>query len=217
MGKCPYDFSLRSRQAIISFLTPKGRSYVTWRNGYAPLTWNIKCHSYDSSGHNHGQYDYPIDHAHDAAWSAWLQQMANPRLEERNEDRLFWQACEDGLNGYRHGYATVWPGEKIDGKFAVVGNSGGYLCLESWHGHRLWHRCGGGADDFLAWLRELPFKQLRELYKVVVCLDQDVQPEAEVSYQFHLQRMYWEEEHIHKLAMAFPHEVEGNYTAGAFI
>ncbi|MBE9109314.1 hypothetical protein IQ273_07785 [Nodosilinea sp. LEGE 07298] len=217
MGKCPYDFSLRSRQDIITFLTRRGRSYFTWRTGYAPLTWNIKCHRYDNSGHNRGRKDYPINCAYDAVWSAWLEQIANPCTGERNEDRLFWQACEDGLRDYRYGYATVWPGEEIDGKFIVLGRSGGYLCLESWNGHRLWHRGSGGADDFLDWLRELPFRQLRELYKLVVCLDQDIQPEAEISYQFHFQRMQWEEEHIHKLAMTFPHEAVGNYTAGAFI
>lgn len=215
MAKCPYNFSLRSRTDIIGFLTERKRAYFTWRTGYAPLTWNIKVYDYDSSGLNRGQPDYPITRRYDVAWQQWLQEIANCCTGETNEEQLFWRACEDGLRYYLEDY-TVWPGDDVDAKFAVLGRSGGYLCLEKWNGHQLWHCGHGGAADFERFLQKLPFKELRELYKLVVCLDRDIQPEAEVSHQFHFYRADWEQENAESLAHPYPlNNLSGWYTRAA--
>jgi hypothetical protein len=215
--KCPYKFPLRSRDDIIGFLTSGGRSYFTFRTGYAPLTWNIKVYSYDKSGLNHGQPYCSLNRDYDDGWAQWLQETANRCTGETNEDQLFWRACEDGLRYFLEGDYTIWPGDEADATFAVLGRSGGYLCLKTWNGHQLWHYRNGGREDFEQFLGELPYRELRQLYKLVVSLDQDIKPDAEVSHQFSFYRSQWEEDHTHELAMEFPHRVPGNYTCGAFI
>ncbi|MBW4473954.1 MAG: hypothetical protein KME45_26810 [Stenomitos rutilans HA7619-LM2] len=216
MLRSPYAFPLRSRQAIISFLTnktPKRCAYFG-RHTYYPLAWNIKVYNSDETGWNNGNPDYSVTSEYDAAWEAHLATVAHCRTGETFRDLYFSGACEDGLRYYLNGYAG-------DCKFTIEGRSGGWLCMTQWMDTTQWMIDatikGGNSTDFIEYLQTLPFKRLRELYRLVVKLDRDIQPDEEVSYQFNFRRYLWEQEHREEQAQRYPEAVPANFTAGAFI
>ena len=213
MPRIPYSFPLRSRRAIVEFLTnPKRRRW--YHHTLYPLCWNIKVYRYDETGWNNGDPNEPVSAAYDTAWTAHLTATANCRTGETFQDRYFAWACDDVLRHYFEGYYTIYPGDPADCTFTVEGRSGGWLCLTQWQGKTI---SGGYSDDFTQWLEELPYETLRGFYRLIVQLDHDLQPEAEISHQFNFRRTLWEEEHREEQAKHYPEAVPANFTAGMFI
>lgn len=211
--KNPYNFGLKSRRDIIDFLTEGGRHYYD-RHGSYPLSWNIKVYRYDETGNNNGNPDYAIDPALNDAWEAHLEEKANYCSGETYGSQYFWRACEEGLSYFFDCDVTVYPGDVVDCKFYALGRMGGHLCLAEWEGHDLARM---GKDDFQEFLENLDYQRLRQLYRFVVCLDKDINPERELSYNFNFLRSEWESEYKEEQALKFPYALPENYREGAAI
>ena len=177
--KCPYNFSIKSRRGMTEFLLSNG-GYSAWRQGTYPLEWDAKVRRPDMTGRAYGEGE-PVAAALDEQWEEYLND--NPEL--------FWHICEDAARTYLEDEYTSYPGaDQGDWRFHLVGRSGGHLVLASWRGYQLE---GLYEDSFEEFLNELSFPELRALYRGVVCLDKDVNPDLEFSWALNFHRVIWEE------------------------
>lgn len=185
MPQHPYDFSARSRQAMIDAITDVGGNSWGYHERY-PITFNIKVHSFDwMMGRKGGE---KVNPALDDTWEAKIE----------NDPHFFDNTCEEALNYHMEGDYTSYPGDdQGDWEFAQMGRSGGWLVLERWDGRTL---RGLSADDFaeeLADAEEWSMSDLRKFYKGIQCLKRDLSKEQiylELEHHANFRRYQWEQE-----------------------
>jgi hypothetical protein len=189
-----YSFPLSDRDNMMVFLANhKNYHPMNYNNGGYVLAWDIKVRgSIDTTGRNHGkESDFEHSPEFDERWNAYV---------EENYSNIFDEACNDGLRQYTDGDWVPYDEEESGYKFYTNGRSGGYLILQDWPGPTPtgWASCKmtfSGRTDFIEYLKDLSDQDLAKLYKVVVCLDHDLEnPHEEISYQFGWQREQMEEE-----------------------
>lgn len=180
--KAPYTFPLRSRAAMVEFLTRDGRSYGYRRFRFA---WNVKAHAARFDGDTLRKINPDLDPAFDSTWDAHC---------DKNGDSMFWVWCGNAARVVSDGDWTSYPGDdQGDWDFAFAGRSGGWLVLQKWRGRDM---VDLDPSDFLdpeIW----PFADLRAFYRGIVCADQDFTPAkaaAEIEYFAACDRGIWEEE-----------------------
>ena len=182
--KKPYSFPLRSRAAIVEFLTRRGRSYHYQRYAFA---WDVKTHTARFDGAALRVHAPELDPALDSAWDAYTDAAGGA---------LFWEWCEDAArnSGVTEGEWTSYPGDdQGDWDFSFAGRSSGWIVLEKWRGRDM--RDLDPAE--LADPEEWPFEDLRAFYRGIVCADQDFTPAkaaAEIEWFAADTRARWEEE-----------------------
>ena len=186
----PYQFPLRSRQAMTAYLA-EHESYWpmnSWNGGFV-LSWNVKVYHADFSGHSGSE---PLNPAYDDKWDAYVDA----------HDYLFWHACEDAASWLLDGDYSTWPGDDRGSyRFMLNGRTGGHLCLMSCgivpQPHR-WSMAPfifEGRGHWQDYLSDLPFADLRRLYKAIACMDQDFtgrKVSSEISQHFNCYRSQWE-------------------------
>ena len=187
-GEDPIVYRSQTRTAIIKELI--GHTMHSQRFGPSRLAWDIKVHSFDSSGKCE---DYPGNLAFDSQWAAVV--------EDSDED-LFSIATGSALSYYLDGEYMTYPGDdQGDYKFEVEGRSGGWLVLSEVAGlsNLGWDSQSEMEDALLA----MDADDLTKLYRVVVNLDHDVTADkikTEMAYQYALERSRREEEWLDEAA-----------------
>ncbi|MTH94795.1 hypothetical protein [Roseibium sp. RKSG952] len=175
-------FPLDSRREMIEFLCD--HQVHNTENAYSPsgFAWDIKVHGFDFDGKDG---DGEVNSDLDDAWEKYL----------KENDELFWEACQNGVSQYVEGkYTTVSGGDQGDYEFGIAGRSGGWLVLTkcedieplSW----------GCLSEMRESLKELSDADLIKLYRLVSNVDHDTRLEAiekEMKYQFSFLREIWEE------------------------
>lgn len=152
----------------------------TGRYGY-PFAWNIKVYSCDSSGRVEG--GERVEPLLDAAWERHLEQ----------NDSVFWEACELALSEYLDGEYTSYPGDDQGlWSFTVEGRMGGWLILSSYDGHDFSGMGYGDLSELREYLQDIPWSELRGLYRGVVCLERDIKPTQALEHAYNLLRAEWE-------------------------
>jgi len=189
----PYQFPLKSRQAMMVYLADHESYWPmnSWNGGFV-LSWNVKVYHADYSGNTGSE---PVHPAYDDQWDAYLEQ----------NDHLFWHACEDAARYLLDGDYSTCPGDDCGNyRFMLNGRNGGHLCLMSCAivpQPRRWRMAPfifEGRAHWQDYLNELPFAELRRLYKAIACMDQDFTGDnvsAEISHHFNYYRSQWEAEH----------------------
>jgi hypothetical protein len=189
--KNPYKFSLRSRAGMMDYLG-EHESYWpmnSWNRGFV-ISWNVKVHHADFTGRSGGE---PVNPVYDDRWRDYA---------DRNDDRLFWRACEEAALHLMEGDYSTYPGsDQGSYRFALNGRQGGHL----WLSHceivpqpRAWAMAPfifQGQEHWKDYLSGLPFPDLRRLYKAIACMDQDFTRKkitAEVSHHLNYYRYEWE-------------------------
>lgn len=179
-SKAPYKFPLESREDIIVALGQHTFHDAGGRHDNC-LSWNIKVYDVDGTGNAYGEEKG--DPRYNAAWEAYSKTCD-----------IFNDACEMALQQYTDKAYSTYPGnDQGIYCFQTAGRSGGHLILTNWDGN-VPSDPGSKAIplsfydrlDFVEWLKELPDSSLVSLYKLVVCLDNDLSPEnvkAEVNYR----------------------------------
>lgn len=181
MPKTPYSFPLKSRAAIVEFLTRDGRAYDGRRYNFA---WNVKTYGASFDGDSLRQHFPDLDPALDAEF----QEVAE------SDPSLFWHWLEDASRYVGDGEWCSYPGDdQGDWQFAFAGRSGGWLVLEKWRGRDM------RGIDFADMLdpEEWSFSDLRAFYRGIVCADSDFTPAKaarEVEWQAAAYRDQWESE-----------------------
>lgn len=189
--KSPYTFPLRSRADMMEYLG-EHESYWpmnSWNRGFA-VSWNVKVYNPDFTGKGG---DEPANPIYDDEWQDYA---------DRNYDRLFWRACEDAASYLIEGDYSTYPGnDQGSYRFALNGRQGGHLWLshcEIVRQPRAWAMAPfifHNREHWKDYLSELPFPDLRRLYKAIACMDQDFTREkitAEISYHLNRYRSEWE-------------------------
>ncbi|GJD90615.1 hypothetical protein BHAOGJBA_4157 [Methylobacterium hispanicum] len=176
----PYVYPHRTRLDMAAFLA--GHDTHGERYGGSHLAWNIKVGGADMSGKvENGEAE--IDAGLDALWGKYA---------ERHGERLFLDACRDGIRSYLDGEATTYPGtDQGDFVFGTQGRSGGWLVLEKWRGRDLGF---GSRAEMVEALLEMKPDDLAALYAAVVCFDRDIQPELVFTHLVAQARAAVEEE-----------------------
>ena len=171
--KCPYKFPLRSRKAMINYITKD-------RPTHSGLpAWKVKVYNFDESGKSGPE---SIQQRFDSEWA-------------KDSASFYYRAFESALAnaiGYDGKEWTSYPGnDQGEWQFFTAGRSGGWIVLESWRQHK-------GSDlldsDSLA---ELPYEKLRLLYRGFVTADSDFTSAKacqNVNYAFNWIRAEWESE-----------------------
>jgi len=194
MSKCPYTWPLKTKADIIDFLS-KHQNYwpMSCWNGGLVLAWNIKVHRFDAMGHN--VPGFPVQVRFDVQWREYLD----------NTPEMFDWCCEDALRYYVEGDWTNYPGiEQGEWGFSQNGRSGGWLILDkapSWvpapAGWKMSLMIWESLDDYIHWLKGLDWKTLRDFYRAIVVLDDDLRSDAreqEMTFWFAYRRQGWEAE-----------------------
>ena len=160
--------------------------YASRREGNR-LAWDIKVHSFDTSGHKN-EYDYKADPKYDKLWAEHL---------ERRGDELFSMACEDGMRiffedkgeNFFAGFADDHPLSKAVQSTTMYqeGRSGGWLVLDAINDYNIttdtdWHDLAEEDSDLL----KLVYHVCQEINKF--------NPKEELEYQYAFQRSKMEEE-----------------------
>jgi hypothetical protein len=182
--KAPYSFPERSRAGMVKAIEAISSPYYDRPRSFA-FSWNVKYpRGIDVTANGLAPYaQAPLDPALDDAWQG----------ESEKPERFDW-LLEDTRRDVDE-YST-YPGEDQGAfEFGFYGRQGGHLCLESAFGFDL-----SNMDDLAETLRdpaETSFKDLRRLYRALVCMDSDFS-RAKVrdafAYAWAWQRMIWEEE-----------------------
>lgn len=174
MTNKPYSFPLRSRKAMVDYLTDR-TSYSDHYQRYV-FNWNVKARHVNW---RHPQGECAIRADLDADWESELQ-------KRDYEQRAF----EDARRYVEDGW-TSYPGDdQGDWEFYFLGRNGGHLCLEKWRGRDMRDLDPG---DFANW----SLADLRAFYRGIVCADSDFTPEKaskEVERHLNYQRAEWERE-----------------------
>lgn len=174
----PYRFPLKSRAAIVDYLTRDGRSYHYRRYRFA---WNVKTHGARFDGATLRKINPGLSPDLDSAWDSYV---------EKTEG-LFWIWCEDAARGICDGEWTSYPGDdQGDWDLSFAGRSGGWIVLEKWRGRSM---VDFDPADFAEW----SWPDLVAFYRGIVCADSDFTPAkaaAEVQYFAACDREQWEEE-----------------------
>lgn len=191
--KCPYQFPLRSREAMLGYLRVHESYHPlnVWNGGFV-LSWDVKVYNPDWSGHSGS---YTVDASLDAAWAAHVQEQA------AELDELVFEAARFLLS---NGEYSTYPGDD-QGQYTFFfnGRSGGHLCLASCDIVPAMYTYGvipfsfhdrGHYSEYLA---SLSYADLRTLYKAIVCMDSDftrANATVAVNEQINFFRSQWEEE-----------------------
>jgi hypothetical protein len=198
-----YKAPLKSRADIAAFLA-KQKSYGSW-NDYCRFVWDVKlygvCLEYDHLLEIHKKSGYcSLDNIDDPA----VQKLYHKHYKGE-EDNLYEIAVEDAwedVNG-SDCYTHLYDGTNCDAKFASYGRSGGYIGLNGFlkysdakstyiydftdHDSDYWNAVFRGnpyphgsraSEDWFSEYRELPFPDLRLLYRLVVMLNHDFTRDA---------------------------------------
>lgn len=178
-----YQTPLRSRDAIIAWIKENTADrYYDHEN--CPFCFNVKVY----------RVDFDFDHLlkiyreqqdgnkHDD----WLAE-ARQRWEEHKDNDLWEWAVENCREAFCCGsdgtpnqdtYRTLWDGTELDVSYSFRGRSGGWLSLDRFQGWTL--------TDFPEALTKMSYKELRQLYQLIVMLVHDLRREAiraEIEYQ----------------------------------
>lgn len=191
----PYNFAARSRVAMVAAIESISSPYYDSRERFA-FSWNVKlpyCSSANEaktldSFHPEGGRFAP---ALDGAWET-----------EMERDGFDGEIIED-MRCDVEDYST-FDGESVE--FSFAGRQGGHLCLESIQGNDL---KGFNIDSLLdqrtGWgleRSEYTFKEVRSLYRALVCIEHDFRAEAIRAAMLHAiawTRMQWEEAQAERL------------------
>lgn len=181
----PYEFDLRSREAMTQFIAQDWRGYYD-RHECFLLSWDVKAYDVDLALK---PVDFNLEARFDDGWRA--------HAEEDHE--LFYRACDDASSYYTEGLYCSYPGhDQGDFEFHLRGRGGGHMCLHKWRGYPLSGSHLGDRETALTqFCVDLDFKELRAFYIAIVCLDHDLTPakaSAEVSYCIAGYREQWEDE-----------------------
>lgn len=175
-----YTYPHRTRLDMAAFVA--GHAYHGERHGSTYLAWDIKVGGADMSGKIEGA-EVRVDPDLDALWNKYA---------ERHGDRLFWDACRDGIRSYVDGEATTYPGDdQGDFAFGTQGRSGGWLVLKEWRGRDMGFH---SRAEMVETLLEMEPSELADLYAAVVCFDHDIQPEQVFAYNIAVAREAVEQE-----------------------
>ncbi len=172
-----YRAPLKSRAEIVAFLTTAQNS----RPAYGLFAFNVKVHSTDLS----------FDHLTKLAIeSGELSASVSKRYldacrELHNEQKLYDWATESARDGVMdcETYSMLWDGNGAIANWEFNGRSGGWLVLTEFEGIKL---AGRSLDFTYSDLADLPFPQLRRLYRFIVQCQHDFNPgnvRSEVEYQ----------------------------------
>lgn len=178
-----YAAPLRSRKAIIAFLI-EHPDYHRSMSTCSPLAWNVKLYGIDLS------YDNLVKKYKESGYAGpWIDfpeftTAAKAKYDE-HEKHLWEWGVEDASRGVNENDSnkTLWSGTELDVEYVFAGRSGGWLLMHKFEGKdftRFSYR-----EEFEEYLSELPFRDLRNLYQLVVQNDHDFAREqvvAEVEY-----------------------------------
>jgi len=180
----PYQYPLRSRKAIIEYLTSGFRYDRGYHERYS-LSFDVKAYNVDLDfDHLWEKYskEYMPDH-----WECGnrlsYKKLAKEKYEEVKENLWDW-GQEGAWRNVDDGdcYRMLWSGTVFDTKFGLAGRSGGHLVVTEWNNYSL----DGTSEDFDRDLEEMGWEDLRNLYKMVCQWEVDFTSEnasAEVEYQ----------------------------------
>lgn len=180
MKKASYSFPLKSRAAIVDFLTRDGRSYHYTRYRFA---WNVKTYTAAFDGAALRKHIPGLDPALDSAWESTME----------HDSGAFWEWCEDAGRHVSDGeWASYLGADQGDWEFSFAGRSGGWLVLEKWRGRDVRDLDPAELMDPEEW----PFADLRAFYRGIVCADSDFTPAnaaLNVECEAAFRRGQWEE------------------------
>lgn len=165
-----YKASLTSRKSIIDFLVKQKK-----RNDF-PLAWDVKAHYVNLEFDN--LFNIYEQQGIKKKWFNCEEKKKDAKKKyEENEHLLLSCAIEDArssLSDYPT-YKTLWNGKELDIVYEFAGRSGGWIVIAKFEGEDFSEING---EYFEGYLSELPYKSLRNLYKLVVQNNHDFRKEA---------------------------------------
>lgn len=201
-----YKAPLRKRQEIVDwlFLEHKGRTY-DYR--YYPLVWDVKLYG----------LNLDLDHLiaickENGEWHEIYDEYMDIIKSLYNPDALYELAVEAAVDGVNRDdtFKELWDGTPLNVEYTQIGRSGGHLAIERWECQRIDFCSTEAAYDFFS---DMPYDELRTLYRLVVMLDHDWTREAacqEVEYMaVNLLFANWTENLLER--------IEGALTSNTFV
>lgn len=190
-SRCPYKFPARSRQDMIDAVIDIG-AYRRFHDTDYPVSYNVKVYpdlDADTLWKEYakefiGEAYSPQGHMFP---EQYLEDFKRFYLHQHKEhaEYLFDWGLEDARRGVLEDdtYRMLWDGTMVDVEWVFTGRSGGYLCPAEIDGYVL---RGKWEDDFVEDLKEMPFSELRVMYKFLMQCKEDFgggRPEKEVQHQ----------------------------------
>jgi len=183
-----YRAPLRRRRGIASFLLSSYRQHTSQDYGMLLLTWDVKLYGLNLD-FEHLLEVHRQDYNPDDYGEAWLA-AARDLYESQDLNRLEEHAAEDARRHVNEDdtYKQLWDGTPLDVEYDFIGRSGGHIALTKFDGAELFTRGRPGGLLATATIGDLdlPFEDLRRLYRLVVMLDHDFTrgaARAEVEHQ----------------------------------
>lgn len=167
-----YAAPLKSRKDIVEFLT--SRSGINRNRGYSPLMWNVKAYGVDLEFDNLvRRYKESGEYGSNEHWIDYPEYKV-PCLARYEEvkDELFTCSVEDARRSVTDDDTNrcLWRGVVLNVQYAFEGRSGGWLIIREWEGVDITRM---DEDDFHIYLEEMGYRELRNLYELVIQNDHD--------------------------------------------
>jgi hypothetical protein len=178
-----YAAPLKSKADIIAFLV----AHEDYPSTNSPLAWNVRDYGSDlSPEHLIEVYRTSGEYGKNDQWLDYPE-WREPALEKYTEskDRLWDWAIESARSTVTETecYTSLWNGTSLDVEYGFLGRSGGWVAILKYGGRDLTRM---DRDDFREWLEEMDYRDLRNLYQLVVQNDHDFRREAvtkEIEFQ----------------------------------
>lgn len=185
-SRCPYTYPHRSKAAQIEYLEAHQSRYTNQTDpGWCPLVWNVKLYDVDTTGL---KGDYEV--------RRWLDERWEQHVKDDTDGDLWNGIIEDMCRPYTDDEYTTCPGnDQGHWSFFFFGRSSGWMGLEKWKDDHIF-KSFGSAGDWHDYLFGLPTKELKTLYRAVICMDADFTTQKiHVNFACHMNwsRYQWEE------------------------